>query len=138
MEKLIGSKLGKRVSQGFILSPCLASTQNASCEIPCWMNHKLGARFLGEISTDDIILMAESEEKLKNLLIWVTEVSEKTSLKLVSTFKKTKIMESGCITSWQINGGKLEAVTDFIFLFSKITVGGDLKVTDYCLLEGKL
>ena len=67
--------------------------------------------------------MAESEEELKSLLMRVKEESEKTSLKL--NLKKTSIISSGPITSWQIEGEKLEAVTDFLFLGSKITVNGD-------------
>ena len=72
---------------------------------------------------DDITLMAESEEELKSLLMRVKEESEKAGLKL--NIKKTKIMASSPITSWQIDGEKLETVTDFIFLGSKITVDGD-------------
>ena len=67
--------------------------------------------------------MAENEEKLKSLLIGVKEESEKAGLKL--NMKKTKIMASGSITSWQIDGEKVEEVTDFIFLGSKITTDGD-------------
>ena len=67
--------------------------------------------------------MAESEEELKSLLMRVKEESEKTGLKL--NIQKTKIMTSGPITSWQIEREKVEAVTDFIFLGSKITVDGD-------------
>ena len=67
--------------------------------------------------------MAESEEELKSLLMKVKEESEKVDLKL--NIQKTKIMASGPITSWPIEGEKVEAVTDFIFLGSKITVGGD-------------
>ena len=67
--------------------------------------------------------MAESEEELKSLLIRVKEESEKTGLKL--SMQKTKIMASSPITSWQIEREKVEAVTDFIFLGSKITVYGD-------------
>ena len=67
--------------------------------------------------------MAESEEKLKSLLMRVKEESETTSLKL--NIKKTKIMASGTITSWQIEGEKVEIVTDFLFLGSKITENGD-------------
>ena len=66
--------------------------------------------------------MAESKEELKNLLIRVTE-SERAGLKL--NIKKTKIMASGPITSWQIEGENMEAVTYFLFLGSKITVEGD-------------
>ena len=73
--------------------------------------------------TDDTTLVAESEEELKNLLMKLEEESEKASLKL--NIQKTKIMETGPITSWQIDGETMETVTDFIFLGSKITVGGD-------------
>ena len=66
--------------------------------------------------------MAESQEELKNLLMIVKE-TERAGLKL--NIKKTKIMASGRITSWQIEGEKVEAVTDFLFLGSKITVDGD-------------
>ena len=71
---------------------------------------------------DDTTLMAESEEELKSLLIKVKE-SEKVGLKL--NHHKTKIMVSGPITSWQIDGKTVETVTDFIFLGSKITAVGD-------------
>ena len=67
--------------------------------------------------------MAESEEKLKSLLIRVKEESEKVGLKL--KIKKPKIMASGPITSWQIEGEKVEAVTDLVFLVSKITMNSD-------------
>ena len=72
---------------------------------------------------DDTTLMAESEEKLKSLLMKVKEESEKVGLKL--NVQKTKIMASGPITSWQIDGETVEAVSDFIFLGSKITADGD-------------
>ena len=67
--------------------------------------------------------MAESEEELKNLLIKVKKKSENAGLKL--NFQKTKIMASGPITSWQINQVKMETVTDFVFLDSKITADGE-------------
>ena len=72
---------------------------------------------------DDTILMAESEEELKTLLMKVKEETEKVGLKL--TIQKTKIMASGPITSWQIDWETMETVTDFIFLGSKITADGD-------------
>ena len=72
---------------------------------------------------DDTILMAESEEELKSLLMNVKEESEKVGLKL--NIQKTKIMASGPITSWQIDGEMVETVSDFIILGSKITVDGD-------------
>ena len=72
---------------------------------------------------NDTTLMAESEEELKSLLMRVKEESERASLKL--NIKKSKIMASGPITSWQIEVEKLEVVTDFLFLGSKITLDGD-------------
>ena len=72
---------------------------------------------------DDTTLMAESEEELKSLLMKVKEESEKVGLKF--NIQKTKIMASGPVTSWQINGETVETVADFIFLGSKITAGGD-------------
>ena len=72
---------------------------------------------------DDTTLMAENEEELKSLLMKVKEESEKVGLKL--NIQKTKIMTSGPITSWEIDGETMETVTDFIFLGSKITADGD-------------
>ena len=72
---------------------------------------------------DDNILMAESEEQLKSLLMKVKEESEKTGLKL--NIQKTKIMASGLITLWHIDGKTMETMTDFIFLGSKITADGE-------------
>ena len=72
---------------------------------------------------DDTTLMAESEEELKNLLMKVKEESEKVGLKL--NIQKTKIMESGSITSWQMDGETVETVSDFILGGSKITADGD-------------
>jgi len=72
---------------------------------------------------DDTTLMAESEEELKSILMKVKEESEKVGLKL--NIQKTKIMASGPITSWQIDGETVETVTDFIFGGSKITADGD-------------
>ena len=73
--------------------------------------------------TDDTTLMAENKEELKSLLMKVKEESEKVGLKL--NIQKTKIMASGLITSWQIDGETMETVTDFIFLGSKSTADGD-------------
>ena len=87
---------------------------------------------------DDTTLMAESEEELKSLLMKVKEQSEKVGLKL--NIQKTKIMASGPITSWQMNGEKMETVTHFIFLGPKslwmVTVA--MKLKDAYSLEGKL
>ena len=82
--------------------------------------------------------MAESEEEVKSLLMKVKEENEKAGLKL--NIQKPKIMASGPITSWQIDGGKVEMVTDFIFLDSKTlqTVTAARKLKDTCSLEEKL
>ena len=86
--------------------------------------------------TDDTTFMAESEEELKNLLMKVKEESQKVSLKL--NIKKTKIMASGPITSWQIDEETVEIVADFIFLGSKITADGDCRhEIKICLLLGR-
>ena len=94
--------------------------------MPGWMKHKLESGLSGEISiTSDMqmTLMAESKEELKSLLMKVREESEKVGLKL--NIQKTKIMASGLITSWQIDGETIKTVTDFILLGSKITADGD-------------
>jgi hypothetical protein len=87
---------------------------------------------------DDTTLMAESKEELKSLLMKVKEESEKVGLKF--NIQKTKIMASGPITSWQINGQTMEIVRDFIFLCSKITADGDCshEIKRCLLLERKL
>ena len=85
---------------------------------------------------DDITLMAGNEEELKNLLIKVKEESEKVGLKF--NIQKTKIMASGPITSWQIDGKTMKTVTDFIFLRSRITADGDCShEIKRCLLLGR-
>ena len=85
---------------------------------------------------DDTTLMAEKEEKLKNLLMKVKEESEKVGLKL--NIQKMKIMASGPITSWQIDGEKVETVADFILGGSKITADGDCSHEfKRCLLLGR-
>ena len=94
-----------------------------------WLdNSQAGIRIVGRNINnlryaDDTILMAESKEELKSLWMKVKEESEKVGIKL--NIQKTKIMASGLITSWQIDGETVETVTDFIFLGSKITAGGD-------------
>ena len=85
---------------------------------------------------DDTTLMLESEEELKSLLMKVKEESEKVGLKL--NIKKTKIMASSPITSWEIDGETVETVSDFIFLGSKITADGDCShEIKRCLLLGR-
>ena len=91
--------------------------------MPSWVTHKLESRLLGEILTisgnADTTLMAESEEELKSPLMRVKEESENSDLRL--DIETTKIMASGPINSWQIEGEKMEAVPDILFLGSKIT-----------------
>ena len=89
-------------------------------------------------NTDDFTLMAEREEELKSLLMKVKEEREKVGLKF--NIQKTKIMASGPITPWQIDGETMETVTDFIFLCSKITADGDCshEIKRRYSLEGKL
>ena len=86
---------------------------------------------------DDTVLMAESEEELKRLLMRLKEECEKAGSKL--NIQKTKILTSSSITLWQIEGGKVEALTDFIFLGSKITADGDYshEIKRYWLLGRK-
>ena len=98
---------------------------------------KIAGRNINKLRyADDTTLMAESKEELKSLLIKVKEESEKAGLKL--NIEKTKIMVFGSITSWQIEGGKVATVTDFIFSGSKITADGhcshDIK---RCLFLGR-
>ena len=109
--------------------------------MPGWMTHKLESRLPGEISiTSDMQmtphLMAESEEELKSLLMNVKVESENVGWKL--NIQKMKIMASGPITLWQIDGETMETVTNFIFGGSKITADGDCShEIKRCLLLGR-
>ena len=122
-------QIGKGVYQGCILSPCLFNlyaeyiTQNARLDEE-QAAIKIAGRNINNLRyADDTTLMAESKEELKSLLMKVKEESDKVGLKL--NIQKMKIMASGPITSWQIDGETMETVTDFIFLGSKITADGD-------------
>ena len=116
MEQQPGSKLGKEYVKVVYCHPAyLTYMQSTSCEMPGWRNHKLESRLPREISTtsdmeNDTTLMAESEYKLKSLLMKVKEESEKVGLML--NIQKTKIMASSPITSWQIDGETVETVAD--------------------------
>ena len=121
-------QIRKGVHQGCILSPCLFNfyaeyiMRNAGLE-EAQAGIKI-ARTLNNLRyADDTTLMAEREEELKGLLMKVKEETEKVGWKL--NIQKTKIMASGLITSWQIDGETMETVIGFIFLSSKITVVGD-------------
>ena len=107
------------------------------------MKYKLESRLQENINnlryTDDTTLMAESKEEIKSLLMKLKKESEKAGLKL--NIQKTKIMVSGPITSWQIDGETMETMTDFIFLGSKITavmVTAVMKLKDAYSLKEKL
>ena len=120
--------IGKGVCQGCILSPCLFNLcaeyimRNTGLD-EAQAGIKTARRNINNLRyADDTTLMAEREE-LKSLLMKVKEESEKVGLKLSS--QKTKIMASGSIISWQIDGETMETVTDFTFLGSKITADGD-------------
>ena len=111
------------------MSPCLFNSyaeyilRNAGLE-EAQAGIKIARRNINHLRyADDTALMAESEEELKSLLMKVNEESEKVGLKL--SIQKTKIMASGPITSWEIDGETVEAVSDFIFLGSQITADGD-------------
>ena len=99
---------------------------------------KIAGRNINNVRyADDTTLMEESEEELRNLLMKVKEESEKVDLNL--NIQKTKIMASGSITSWQIDGETMETVRDFLFLGSKITADGDCghEIKRHLLLGGK-
>ena len=111
------------------MSPCLFNLyteyimRNAGLEL-AQTGIKISRRNINNLRyADDTTLLAESEEQLKSFLMKVKEESEKVGLKL--NIQKTKIMPSGPITSWQIDGETLGTVTNFIFLGSKITEDGD-------------
>ena len=109
-----------------------AGLEEAQAEI------KIAGRYINNLRyADDTTLMAESEEELKSLLMKVKEDSEKVGLKL--NIQKTKIMASGPITWWEIDGETMETVTDFIFWDSKITADGDWshEIKRYLLLGRK-
>ena len=134
-------QIGKGVCQGCILSPCLFNLyaeyimRNAGLE-EAQAGIKIARRNINNLRyADDTTLMAESKE-LKSLLMKVKEESEKVGLKL--SIQKTKIMASGLISSWQINGETVETVADFIFWGSRITADGDCShEIKRCLLLGR-
>ena len=134
-------QIGKGVHQGCILSPCLFNfyaeyiMRNAGLE-EAQAGIKIARRNINNLRhADDTTLMAESEE-LKSVLMKVKEESEKVGLK--HNIQKAKIMASGPMTSWEIDGETAETVSDFIFLGSKITADGDCShEIKRCLLLGR-
>ena len=122
-------QIGKGVHQGCILSPCLFNSyaeyiiRNAELD-EAQVRIKTSGRNINNLRyADDTSLMAERDEELNSFLMKEKEQNEKSGLKL--NIQKTKIMASGPITSWQIDGETMETVRNFIFLGSKITADGD-------------
>ena len=143
IEQQGGSKLEKKYVKTVYCHPAyLTYMQSTSCKTPGWMKHKLEPRLLGEISitsyADDTTFMAESKEELRSLLMQVKEEIEKVGLKL--NIKKTNIIASGPITSWQIDGETMEIVRDFILGAPKSLemVITAMKLKDTCSLEDTL
>ena len=137
-------QIGEGVRQGCILSPCLFNfyaehiKRNAGLE-ETQAGIKIAGKNINNLSyADDTTLMVESEEELKSLLMKVKEESEKVGLKL--NIQKTKIMASGPITSWEIDGETVETVSDFVFWAPKSLrmVIAAMKLKDACSLEGKV
>ena len=143
MEQQIDSNLAKEyVKAVYCHHGYLTYMQSTSCEIPGWMK-QAGIKIIGKNINNlryshDTTLMAESKEELKSLLMKVKEDSEKDGLKL--NIQKIKIMASGPITSWQIDGETMETMTDFILGAPKslqmVTAAMNLK--DACSSEGKI
>ncbi|KAF7249257.1 Testican-1 [Varanus komodoensis] len=135
-------KTEKGFRQGCILSPCLFNLYAEHIMRKVGLDEspvgiKIAGRNINSLRyANDTTLMAESEEELKSLLMRVKEESEKVGLKL--NIKKTKIMASSPLTSWQIDGEEMEVVTDFIFLGSKITTDSDCSQERHLLLWRKV
>ena len=140
-EQQTGSNLGEEYVKAVYCHPTyLTYMQNTPCKMLSWMKHKLESRLPGKTSVTSAMqmtsLMAKIEEELKSLLMKVKEESEKADFKL--NIKNSKIMASGPITSWQIDGKTMETVRDFIFLGSKIIADGDCShEIKRCLLLGR-
>ena len=137
-------QIGKGVSQGYILSPSLFSLYAEYIMRNTWLDEpqagiKISRRNINNLRyADGITLVAESEEELKSILMKVREESENVGVRL--NILKSKIMASGPITSWQIDGETVEIVTNFIFWAPKPLqmVTAAMKLKDACSLEEKL
>ena len=133
--------MGKEYVKAVFCHPgYIAYMQSASCEMLGWIKHKLQSRFLGEISLTSVVQMTPP--------LWQKEKGTKEALDergeckswLKTQIQKTKIMASGPITSWQIDGETVKTARGFIFLGSKITMDSDCnhEIKDTCFLEEKL
>jgi len=131
-----GSRSGKEYIETAYCHPAYFTSMQSTHEAQAGI--KIAGRNINNLRyADDTILMAESEEELKSLLMKVKQRSEKLGLKL--NIQKTKIMASGPITSWQIDGVTVETVKDYIFLGSKITSDGDCShEIKRCVLLGRI
>ena len=139
MEQWTGSKLGKKYVKAIYCHPAYLTYMQSPGLDETQAGIKIAGRNINNLRyADDTTLMAESEEELKSLLKNVKEESEKAGLQL--NIQKMKIMASGPITSWQMDGQTMETVTDFIFWApeSLQTVTTDLKLKDACFLKEKL
>ena len=144
MQQRTGSKLGGKYDKPIYCHPAyLTYMQSTSCKMQnaglddSQPGIKIVGRSINNLRYADDTLVAETEEELKSLLMRVKEKSEKAGLKL--NIQKTKIMAFSPITSLQIDGGKVETMTDFIFLGSKSTADGDYshKIKKHLLLGRK-
>ena len=139
LHRMTCPKLGKEYDKAAYCHPvCLPYIQSTSCKIQGWMDHKLESRLQGEIPISQICRWYHYNSRKWRGTKEPLEEGEKAGLKL--NIKKTNTMASGPITSWQIEGVKVEIVTDFIFLVSKVIwmVTIAIKLKDACSLEGKL
>ena len=142
MEQQTGFKLGREYVKTVYCQPCLFNLYAEYIIRNAWLDEaqagvKIARRKINNLRyADDHTLTAKSEEELKSLLMKVKEKSENVGLKL--NIQKTKIMASGPITSWQMDRERLETVSDFIFVGSKITADGDCRhEIKRCLLLGR-
>ena len=136
MEQQTGSKLGKEYVKTVYCHPAyLTYVQSTLWEMTRWMKHKLESRLPGKISiTSDMQMTPESKEKLKSLLMKMED--ERVGLKL--DIQKTKIMASGPITSWQIDGETMESDRLFFWIPESLQmVNAAMKLKDACSLEEK-
>ena len=147
MQQWTGSKLVKEYVKAVYCHPAyLTYMQNTSCEMPGWMKYKLESRLPGEISITSYMQITpllrqkvkRNFQKVKSLLMKVKDESEKAGLKL--NIQKTKIMASGPITSWRIDGETILTARDFISWAAKSMqmVTAAMKLKDACSLEEKL